>query len=62
MSPLQFWLNPPETCPKCKQATVRLSYADLKEGGEAILNYACPTCGMVKAAVISLKPPEPSKG
>jgi len=54
--PLQFWLNPPETCPKCKQATVRLSYIEA-DNGNAILNYACDKCGMVRAAVIPLEPP-----
>jgi hypothetical protein len=55
---MQFWLNPPATCPKCNKPEVRFSYAELREDGNAILNYSCPTCGMVKAAVISLKPPE----
>lgn len=57
MSTLQFWLNPPEPCPKCRQPIVRFSYA-VFEDGEAVLNYACPTCGMVKAAVYSLAPPK----
>jgi transcription elongation factor Elf1 len=57
MSPLTFWLNPPETCPKCKQATVRLSYIEA-DNGTATLNYACDKCGAVKVKVISLKPPE----
>ena len=60
MPPLQFWLNPPETCPKCEKDIVRLSYIEA-DNGEAILNYACPTCGMVKTAVISLKPRPNSK-
>jgi transcription elongation factor Elf1 len=57
MSPLQFWLNPPVKCPKCGKDTVRLSYIEA-DNGTATLNYACDKCGMVKAAVISLKPPE----
>ena len=57
MATLQFWLNPPAICPKCQKPTVKLSYAVL-DNGQAILNYACPTCGMVKAAVISLEPPK----
>lgn len=53
MSSLQFWLNPPEICPKCIQNIIRLSYIEA-DNGTATLNYACPTCGMVKAAVYSL--------
>jgi hypothetical protein len=53
--PMQFWLHPPATCPKCLKDTVKLSYIEA-DNGTATLNYACPTCGMVKAAVYSLKP------
>jgi hypothetical protein len=63
MAPLTFWLNPPATCPKCLKNTVRVSYIEA-DNGNAILNYACPTCGMVKTAVIPLTPPDrkPQKG
>ena len=54
---MHFWLNPPVTCPKCQKPTVRLSYIEA-DNGTATLNYACPTCGIVKAAVIPLAPPE----
>ena len=57
MSPLTFWLNPPATCPKCKKNTVRLSYIEA-DNGTATLNYSCDKCGVVKAAVYSLKPPD----
>jgi hypothetical protein len=57
MGTLTFVLNPPATCPKCHQDTVRLSYIEANNG-TATLNYACDGCGMVKAAVISLKPPD----
>jgi hypothetical protein len=46
MTPLTFWLNPPERCPKCKQS-VRLSYIEA-DNDTATLNYACDKCGMVK--------------
>lgn len=52
---MQFWLHPTATCPKCKQATVKLSYIEA-DNGNAILNYACDKCGMVKVTVIPLKP------
>lgn len=44
------------TCPRCHQATVKFSYAEFDDGN-ATLNYSCDKCGMVKAAVISLRLP-----
>jgi transcription elongation factor Elf1 len=55
--PLKFYWPQPLTCPKCRKDTVRLSYIEA-DNGQAILNYACPTCDMVKAAVIDITPPE----
>jgi hypothetical protein len=60
---LLLWLHPPDRCPKCLKDIIRLCYAEA-DNGTATLNYACPTCGMVKTAVIPLTPPDrkPQKG
>jgi hypothetical protein len=50
------WWHLPLTCPRCHQATVKFSYAEFDDGN-ATLNYSCDKCGMVKAAVISLRLP-----